>query len=219
MKKLLILRPEPGASATAAGARALGLDPVVRPLFTIDPLAWSVPDATGFDALLLTSANALRHAGPGLAQLASLPVLAVGEATAEAARQAGLRVSTTGVSDVQALLDAMPGSRTLLHLAGEQRAEPVSSHHIVSRTVYRAAPVAESDLSGLGGWVVAVHSPRAGARLAELVPDRASTAVAAISQAAASACGEGWQSIEYADRPTDAALLALAARLCQSPAR
>jgi uroporphyrinogen-III synthase len=53
--------------------------------------------------------------------------------------------------------------------------------------------------------------------LAELVDDRASIAIAAISVAAADAVGAGWTSIDIADRPTDDALLALAARLCNKP--
>ena len=60
MRRLLVLRPEPGASATAGRARTLGLDPVLMPLFEIEPIAWTAPDPAGFDALLLTSANAVR---------------------------------------------------------------------------------------------------------------------------------------------------------------
>lgn len=217
MRKLLILRPEPGASATAGAATALGLEALTRPLFVIEPVAWRVPDANDFDALLLTSANAVRHAGRGLTQLASLPVVAVGNATADAARHAGLSVTMTGGSDVRALLDALTGSPRLLHLGGEDRADAGNRHDIVTRTVYRAAPLANPGLPGLAGWVAVVHSPRAGARLAELVPDRASTAIAAISRAAASACADGWERVEYSAEPTDPALLALAARLCQSP--
>ena len=59
---MLILRPQPGADETAARARTLGLEPVVAPLFTIRPLAWEPPDPAEFDAVLLTSANAARHA-------------------------------------------------------------------------------------------------------------------------------------------------------------
>ena len=56
------------------------------PLFSVESLAWKVPDAASFDALLLTSANAVRQAGAGLTQLRGLPVHAVGAATATAAR-------------------------------------------------------------------------------------------------------------------------------------
>ena len=62
MRRVLVLRPEPGAAATVKRARARGLDAVAIPLFEIEPLAWEAPPAGGFDGLLLTSANAVRHA-------------------------------------------------------------------------------------------------------------------------------------------------------------
>jgi uroporphyrinogen-III synthase len=43
-----------------------------------------------------------------------------------------------------------------------------------------------------------------------------SIAIAAISRAAADAAGEGWKSVAVADEPSDDALLALAARLCNN---
>jgi uroporphyrinogen-III synthase len=49
------------------------------------------------------------------------------------------------------------------------------------------------------------------------VRDRSTISVAAISDAAAEAVGEGWRTVETADRPNDEALLALAARLCDKP--
>ena len=67
------------------------------------------------------------------------------------------------------------------------------------------------------GSVALVHSPRAGRRFAELVGDRGSIAIAAISPAAAEAVGEGWQAVAAAEEPGDDALLALAARLCNNP--
>ncbi len=42
--RLLVLRPQPGADETAARARALGLEPVVAPLFSVRPLHWTPPD-------------------------------------------------------------------------------------------------------------------------------------------------------------------------------
>ena len=71
------------------------------------------------------------------------------------------------------------------------------------------------------GSVVAVHSPRGGERLAELADiaaiDRSSVRIAAISEAAALAVGEGWAEVESPAAPNDAALLELAARLCEKP--
>jgi uroporphyrinogen-III synthase len=49
------------------------------------------------------------------------------------------------------------------------------------------------------------------------VKDKASIAVVAISKAAANAVGEGWEVVTAADKPTDDAVLALAAELCNKP--
>ena len=96
MRRVLVLRPEPGATATLRRARERGLEAEAVPLFEVEPVEWSVPDPSDFDALLLTSANAVRHGGPGLQALRELPVHAVGEATARAAREAGFAVATIG---------------------------------------------------------------------------------------------------------------------------
>ena len=216
MRKLLLLRPEPGLQASVERAASLGLDTIACPLFTVEPIAWETPDAGNYDALLLTSANAIRQAGPGLDGLKRLPVHAVGQATAAAARDAGLKVVGVGWAGVSELLATLPPSARLLHLAGEDRRPAESGHSIDIRTVYRAVPVADPALPSLDGLVVAVHSPRAGARLAELSPRRARASVAVISETAAQACGEGWERIRTAVRPDDESLLALAAMLCHT---
>ena len=219
MRRLLLLRPEPGLSHSAKRAGKLGVDVIGCPLFRIEPVDWTPPDPLAYDALLLTSANAVRQAGPGLKTVHALPGYAVGAATAEAAEKAGLRIAGVGSSDIVELLASIPGSLKLLHLAGEHRRE-VESAHVVDRiTVYRSAAVEKPGLPGLDGLVVAVHSPRAGARLAELAPDRNRTAIAAISRAAADACGRGWERIEVAEKPDDESLLALAAMLCHTSPR
>jgi len=213
MKPLLILRPEPGNSATAARAQAMGLEAVQCPVFEIEAVAWRPPDPAPYDRLLLTSANALRHGGAKLARLTSLDVLAVGTATADAARGAGFTVALTGDDGVDALLAALPGDQRLLHLTGADHVQLAARHRIERVVVYRSVPAAASIPPGR--TVALVHSPRAGARLADLAPSRADLAIAAISTAAAAACGTGWAALEAADRPDDMALLALAARLCQ----
>ena len=215
MRRLLLLRPEPGLSASAGRARALGLDVVACPLFRVEPAAWEVPDPAHYDALLLTSANAVRHGGAGLGKLIALPVHAVGAATAAAAREAGFNVATVGNGDVAALLSKLPPQIRLLHLAGEDH-RPVGDDRIERRIVYRSALIAEPRLPALRGLVAAVHSPRAGERLAELAPVREATAIAAISPAAADACGSGWQKLGVAAEPTENSLLALAASLCHT---
>ena len=219
MRRLLVLRPEPGASATLDRARERGLDAVAVPLFEIESLAWDAPDAAGFDGLLLTSANAVRRAGEKLNEFRGLPVYAVGTATAEAARDAGFSIAATGSADVERLLASIEPGLRLLHLCGEDR-RTVSNdcEQITAVGVYRAKPVQAPELGRLEAAVALIHSPRAGRRFAELVSDRASIAIAAISPAAADAVGQGWEAVEAAPEPNDDALLALAARLCNKPA-
>jgi len=218
VRQLLLLRPEPGLSASAARAQALGLKVIACPLFRIEPVGWEAPDPADYDALLLTSANAVRHAGNELGRFTSLPVHAVGQATASAASDAGLNVVNIGWAGASELLATLPLSARLLHLAGEHPGRPDSSHRIDTRIVYRSAAIEEPGLQSLQGLVAAVHSPRAGARLAELASERSGTKIVAISEAAAAACGQGWESVETAEVPDDRSLLALAAMLCHTSA-
>ena len=213
MRPLAVLRPEPGAGRTAARASALGLEVRLIPLFTIEPLQWDAPEPAQFDALILTSANAVRHGGPELDKLKSLPVQAVGEATAAAAQEAGFAIASVGEGGGRDL--RLPDGQRALHLTGRDH---VGLDADMTIAIYEARQVeAPAGVERLDGCVVAVHSPRAGRRLAELVADRSRIAVAAISEAAAQACGSGWEKVAAAPQPTDDALLALAARLCESP--
>jgi len=216
MRQLLLVRPEPGLSASAERARQAGLDVIARPLFRIEPLDWEAPDPHGYDGLLLTSANALRYAGSRLDGLKSLPAHAVGPATADAARAAGLKVATVGEDDLTDLLARLPVEMRLLHLAGDDHREAETGHRIDRRIIYRSGPIEQPGLPPIDGLIVAVHSPRAGARLAELTEQRGRTAIVAISKAAAEQVGDGWERVEVAERPNDSSLLALAASLCHT---
>jgi uroporphyrinogen-III synthase len=143
-----------------------------------------------------------------------LPVQAVGAATAEAARNAGFTVEAIGDGDVSDLLGALPPGLRLLHLTGEDH-RPSAADRIVA---YRAAEIDRPPLPDLEGLIIAVHSPRAGRRLAELAMKRERTAIAAISEAAAEAAGPGWEQVDVAEQPNDSSLLALAAMLCHTSA-
>lgn len=213
-RRLVVVRPEPGNARTVAAARAAGWTVDAMPLFAVRPLAWTAPDPAGFDALLLTSANAVRHGGEGLAALRPLPVLAVGQATAAAARAAGFRVALTGEEDGAALIASARrmGFARLLHLAGrDHRALDVAA--LVPVYVSEAVPPPADAPARLAGAVVLLHSPRAARCVAALASDRAATALAAISAAALAAAGPGWRHGVAAAHPTDAALLAAAATL------
>jgi uroporphyrinogen-III synthase len=219
MRRLFVLRPEPAARTTLERAARLGLDAVAMPLFEVAPLAWQPPDPGAFDGLLLTSANALRCGGEGLEGLRGLKVYAVGEATAAAARGAGFGVAATGDGGVERLLDSIDADLNLLHLSGDDRISLIPRQPVSTIPVYRAVELPMPQLIGeVAGEAVAIHSPRAGKRFAALVAEaginRGQVRIAAISPPAADAAGDGWDCCEAAPTPDDAALLALAARLC-----
>jgi len=218
MTRVLVLRPEPAGTVTLQEAWARGLDAVAVPLFVVEPVQWQAPDAGKFDGLLLTSANAVRLGGEALRSLRGLPVYAVGEATADAARETGFDIIATGDAGVDRLLGSIEPDLKLLHLCGADRREPDGAKQEISRvTAYRATIVPTPDLAAAEGSVALVHSPRAGRRFADLVSDRATISIAAISEAAAQQVGGGWRTVQTAAQPTDDALLALAASLCDKP--
>jgi uroporphyrinogen-III synthase len=210
--KLLVLRPEPGASETAERARAIGLDPVVAPLFAIEGVEGPPVDANRYDAVLLTSANGARHAPAGLT---ALPCFAVGERTAEAARAAGFADVRTGPVDgaAAAAMMAQAGVKRAIHPCGRDHlAVEAAEVAVERRIVYSAEPVPHPRFDGPA--VAMIHSARAGERFAQLAGDRAAIAVAAISASAAEAAGDGWAAKGVAAAPRDQALLELAAKLC-----
>jgi uroporphyrinogen-III synthase len=225
--RILILRPEPGASRTAAAAAALGLDPVTAPLFDVKPVEWRPPPLWAYDAVILTSGNAVRMGGDKLTEMFDAACYAVGESTAQAAREAGFADVRSGPSDGAALVGLMAadGVTEALHLCGRDHAELDHPRiRIERRVVYAADAVetlAEQALQALGaGALVLLHSPRAGACLAELIEtagiSKEHIPIAAISDSTALAAGGGWKSKSVAAEPRDDALLELAVQLCKT---
>ncbi|SMQ73477.1 uroporphyrinogen-III synthase [Altererythrobacter xiamenensis] len=218
--KIIAIRPEPGLSNTVAAGRELGLDIAPHPLSRVEPLAWDVPPGDAFDGLLIGSANAVRHAGEGLAALKALPVFAVGKTTADAAQAAGFTVEKTGEGGLQSLLDGLESkSLKLLRLAGEDRIvlTPPEGVTIASRTVYRVVhlPISSQLASQLSGNpLVLLHSAKSAEHFASecnrLGIDRAGIALAAIGPRVLAAAGPGWRDARSADDPNDPSLLALA---------
>ena len=191
-------------------------------MFLVAPLPWTGPEPHLIDAVMFTSANAARLGGEQLARYAHLPAFAVGATTASAVRDAGFATVESGDDGVQPLIDliAARGFSRILHISGRDvRLFDPKSLRIASACVYAAVERGNADdlLAMLQpGIIMLVHSPRAGVRLAALVPpaDRHAVHVVAISAAALSACEDGWASAQAADHPQDAAMLALAAGLC-----
>lgn len=224
MRPLLVIRPEPGNTATAAAARALGLAPIALPLFAMAPVDWEVPDPAPYAGILAGSANLFRLGGEGLASLRGLPVHAVGAATAEAARAAGFAVAGIGEGGLQPLVAALPPAR-YLRLAGEKHVPLREPAGVVvdTRVVYaaRGRPIPAECVDALaGGAVVMLHSGEAADHWARethrlaLHPNRFS--LACLAPRIASRAGVGWQSVEIAPARSDDSLLEIAAQMCQT---
>ncbi len=226
MIPLVVIRPQPGCDATVRAARALGLEAFAHPLFEVGPLAWEAPDPDQFDALLIGSANVLRHGGAALARYRGMPAYAVGETTAAASRDAGLDLAGQGEGGLQVLLGSLkPGHRRLLRLTARERVElTLPPGVLITEAVTYASeprPIPQ-ELAELlaGGAVVLLHSGEAARHFAaecdRLEIARSSIAVAALAPRIAAASGHGWAALEAAAEPRDQALLALARQMCQS---
>ncbi|MBE1528261.1 uroporphyrinogen-III synthase [Sphingopyxis sp. OAS728] len=223
---LIVTRPEPGNAATVEQAKKLGLDAHAMPLFAARPIEWRAPAAENFNALLLTSAFAAKLAGADLAKLSSLPVYAVGAATARAAEGAGLTVAMTGAADARRLLDDMASRniRTILWLCGRDRSEfdarDASITPLPCYKVEPAQPPAEWSALIAAPAILLAHSARAARRISDLVGDeRGHLALVAISSSVAAAAGEGWRDLAIAGQPNDAAMLAEAGALWHKDAK
>lgn len=216
LPRVLVLRPAPGNAETIARLATCGVAAEPLPLFAIEPLAWQPPSVGRFDALLLTSANAVRHGGRGLAGLAGLPAWCVGESTAAAARAAGFEIARVGTGGVTALVEG--GTERLLWLCGEDRTalDDADEARVTAVPVYRSCTLPIVAAALVGPCIAMLHSARAATRLAELAEDRSATAIVAISPAAAEAAGEGWRAVAVATQPSDAQMVALVAKLCQN---
>lgn len=112
MVRMLVTRPEPDASETAAKLTALGIEPVVEPLLRYQLLATGLPDPAGFSAMILSSSNALRALEDrgAIGSYRHLRAYAVGDRTAEAARNLGFAEVLSAHGDAQDLVDLVAAS-------------------------------------------------------------------------------------------------------------
>ena len=177
--RVWVARPEPGATRTGAALAARGHTPVVAPVLAVRPVG-GTPPAGPFDALILTSANAvpaLRDA----AALRGLPVFTVGARTAAAAARAGLGPVREGPGEAAGLAtlvaEALPPGARLLHAAGaERKAEPAATLAAAGFRIETFVAYAAEALTGLpdavagalsrGDLDAAIHYSRRSAAIA-----------------------------------------------------
>ncbi|MEE4204802.1 MAG: uroporphyrinogen-III synthase [Erythrobacter sp.] len=214
--RVIAVRPQPGLAATLALARDMGIAAEGVPLFEIRPRRWAAPDPDSIDALLVGSANAFAHGGRALARFADKPVYAVGEKTAQAAKEAGFAVAATGAGGLQNVLDHMASPARLLRVAGAQHVplDPPDGVEIATVIAYESAPLPmPSRLAGrlAAGALVLLHSGEAARHFAaesdRLTVARSAVSLAALAPRIAEAAGEGWRAVQIAPEPSDTALL------------
>ena len=231
MVTMLVTRPQPDASETAARLFALDIDALVEPLLSAETLASTLPPADGFAALAATSANALRalHDRGELPRFLKLPLYAVGDRTAQLAQHFGFaRVHSAGgnMTDLVALIVAAELEGPVLYPAARQQsgdlAKALAPHgvRVISTPVYAMNPVPRLSAKTLSaiesGTMTAVlfYSRRTAetfARLATSVRDKAKLAMLCLSEAVAKPLLDAhFVRVWVADYPSEEAMMALA---------
>jgi uroporphyrinogen-III synthase len=229
--RILVTRPLPDGQRTAEALRALGHDVLLAPLMQVKPAAADLAGA--WCGVIVTSANAIRAVpAEQLRPLWALPLFAVGERSAEAARQAGFRTVHSARGDATDLLRLIAGegaqqTAPYLYLAGSERAADIegelmrlgiaASTKVVYVTVPASFPPDLIEALERGAIDIVLHfsrrsaenyiagAVRAGLLAAALGPRQlciAPNVAAALTEAGASA-------VEVASRPNEASLLAL----------
>ena len=207
-------RTEPGASRTAARLTARGFEPLIAPVLAVRPIVQPPPDLTDIDALAFTSPNGVAVFAD-LCRDRSLPVYAVGDATAERAKQAGFGTVTSAsgaLSDLAWLLAGEAHGRVLVPGAREPAGDLDALLHRAVETVI--LPVYEATATKAkppqGFEAVLAHSPRAAQGVAQALGRNGGAgrlAVAISAAAAAPLAAAGFAEIRTAGEPTDAAVL------------
>lgn len=222
-----VTRTLPGAALTAARVRALGWAPLVAPLLEVRLVDTPVP-MEGVGALAFTSPNGVT-AFARLRDERALPVFAVGDGTADAARAAGFAAVASAAGDVHDLVALIAARRDTfsgqllrpgpgkpagdlggaLASRGIQATSCVVYETIASSDFDASSPQVGQLIAG-GMAAVLVHSPRAARRLASLLrgPAPASCRFVCISPAAARPFIEVGCTVEIAAHPSEAGMLA-----------
>jgi uroporphyrinogen-III synthase len=153
---VLVTRPYPDDENTASALRARGFEVLRAPMLRFEPLGFRDDATTHYDAVLVTSANALRGLELAGSRLLKLPLFTVGEHTASVARQMGFENVIAADGDAARLRDrvleavktkALKKTSPLLYLAGADVARDLAGElgahglSVVMQTTYRMVPV------------------------------------------------------------------------------
>jgi uroporphyrinogen-III synthase len=166
---ILVTRPQPDSETTAAALRAKGFGVLLAPMLRFEALAFHDDADARYGAVIVSSANALRAIEADLAgsRLLTLPLFAVGERSAAAARHAGFRDVAMADGNAAALRDLVVASvrgktlkkaSTLLYLAGADLAGDLAGElgergfSVVTHTTYRMIPVLSLPQQAVDGF-------------------------------------------------------------------
>jgi uroporphyrinogen-III synthase len=218
---ILITRPEPGASATAARLKSMGHHPILAPCLTISHLSTNFPASPA--AIIITSGQTV----PALtANYATTLIFCVGDATAARLKTAGFLNIESAAGDATDLFRLirsknLPGTHLLvtgqghgLTLAAQLRA---AGTKIIRRTVYKAGPVKSFPLEAgralaAGSITAALFYSAETARAFIRLKPAGTARIEALALAPAVAAplqALPWTKIRVALAPTEADLLAL----------
>lgn len=218
--RVAITRALPDAERTADNVRAYGAEAILAPLLTIVPCGYDT-STEGAQALIFTSANGVRSF-PDARGARERLVLAVGDATAEAARAAGFLDVRSADGDVAALAAMAksalnPAAGKVIHFGGEHLAGDLSGQlqaagfSVERRTAYAAVAAQALPAPFQAPLdIVLFHSARAAETFVSL-GGRSSEELTAgcISPAVAAAARKArWRRIIVAPAPREDALLA-----------
>jgi uroporphyrinogen-III synthase len=232
---VLITRPRDTAAKLGAELATQGFIPVVDPLLEIVDVADAEIELDGVQALIFTSARAVRVAAKRMSAR-HIRTYAVGGATAQALRQAGfarIQDADGDWQDLAALIarGAKPRGGRLLHLAGEDIAGDLDGSlrrlgfETARQVLYKAvaarrlAPLTLAALRERQLSYVLLYSARTARTLVKLVEQaglaencKPLTALCMSAAVAAAASDLPWLAAKVANAPTGAALLALLPR-------
>jgi uroporphyrinogen-III synthase len=243
--RLWITRPEEDAGPLGGALCREGIEVLVAPLLLIVFADGPPLDITGVQALLATSANGVRAFARRNAER-DMQVLAVGDATARAARTAGFAHVDNASGDVAALAELTrrrldPARGAVLHVAASDLAGDLAAALTGAGFDYRRAVLYEARTAdALPGWLVrdidrgaldavAVFSPRTGRTLVRLLQTAALSRAASglvcfclSDPVAAAVAGLPWREVVTAGKPEQAsmiaAIVAAKKRLCPASA-
>ena len=232
--RVLLTRPHADSEPLAAEMRARGDQVTIEPMLRIVPRG-SLPPLDGVVAIVATSANGIR-AFAAASDRRDLPVYAVGDATARAARESGFAAVDSAKGDAAALgaliaARLTPGAGALLHVRGRDVAGNLDSllaskgFTVLPAVLYKAEPAgalsaaARETIAARKIDIILFFSPRTARTFVRLAEDagladrcRTITAIC-LSSAVAQACsGLSWRRVQIAAIPDRAAMM----RLCDA---